>query len=285
MPSRARKALFGAVIGVCLLAVTWYAVFHLGIVKRADRSILDGFAGLKRPRVDRLTRFIAHLCDPQTYVFLAAVPVLVALLRRRPRAAMTIGLVILGANLTTQLLKPLLAAPRSFPGLPGFIAPASWPSGHATAAMALALCAVIAAPPRLRPAVGAAMAAFAVAVCYSFLELGWHYPSDVLGGFLVAATWTLLGAAGLWTLDARRPVRRRESSAAGGPQFSIGEALAPTAVLVLGAVCVAGAIALARPHAVVAYASQHTAFIVGAAAIALLGFTLASAATLALRRG
>ena len=63
--------------------------------------------------------------------------------------------------------------------------------------MSLALCAVLAAPPRLRPAVARAMAAFAVAVCYSFLALGWHYPSDVLGGFLVALDWTLLGAAAL----------------------------------------------------------------------------------------
>ena len=95
--------------------------------------------------------------------------------------------------MTTQLLKPLLAAPRpitllEFP----VVAAASWPSGHATAVMSLALCSVLAAQARLRPFVAALGAAFAVAVCYSFLELGWHYPSDVLGGFLVAAAWTLL---------------------------------------------------------------------------------------------
>jgi membrane-associated phospholipid phosphatase len=285
MPNRARKALFGAAIGVCLLALTWYAAFHIGFVKRADHNILWGFAGLQRQGLDSVTRFTAGLCDPQPYVFLAAVPILVALVRRRPRVAVTVGLIMLAANVTSQLLKPLLALPREFPGPPSFSASGSWPSGHATAALALALCGVIAASPRWRPAVGAVMAAFVVAVCYSFLELGWHYPSDVLGGFLVATIWTLLGAATLWWIDARRPVRRRELSPSGGAQISIGEALAPMAALLLGALFLAGVVALARPHAVIAYASAHKTFIAGAAMIGALVMTLATAATLALRRG
>jgi membrane-associated phospholipid phosphatase len=245
--------------------------------------------GLHRPTLNRVTKFVAELCNPHPYVFLAAIPVLMAILRRRPRVAVTVGLIMLSASMTTQLLKPLLAAPRwSLGGQ--FMTKlhwltASWPSGHATAAMSLALCAVIAAPPRLRPAVGAAMAAFAVAVCYSFLELAWHFPSDVLGGFLVATIWTLLGVAGLWWLDARRPVARRELSPTGPVQVTVAEALAPMGVLVLCALFLAVVVALARPHAVVAYADTHTAFVVGAGLIAVVGLMLATAATLALRRG
>ena len=165
-------------------------------------SILRGFVLLGRPRLDVLTNIVAGTCDPHVYVLLAALPILVALLRGRRRAAATILLILLGANETTELIKPLLAAQRPIHAGLG-VAAASWPSGHATAAMSLALCAVIAAPPRRRPAVAAAMAAFAIAVSYSFLELDWHYPSDVLGGFLVAMTWTLLAVAGLWTWEAR----------------------------------------------------------------------------------
>jgi membrane-associated phospholipid phosphatase len=284
MPSRARKALIGAAAGASLLVVTWLVTFHVSIAQRADRSILRGFAGLRGGRLDVLTRYVASLCNPKPYIFLAAIPVAIALLRRRPRVAVTVGLIMLGANWSTQILKPLLAAPRQ----PGFgvitVGAGTWPSGHATAVMSLALCVVIAVPPRLRPYAGAAMAGFAIAVCYSFLELGWHFPSDVLGGFFMAATWTLLGAAALWTLEARRPVRKRELNPAGRPQFSVGEALAPTAVLVAAGVVLAGVIALARPHAVVTYTRAHGVFIVGAAVIALLVLTLATAATLALRR-
>ena len=150
MPNRARMALRGAAAGVILLVITWYLTFHLALAGRADRAILNGFGGLQRARVNQVTSFIASLCDPQPYVYLAAIPVLVALIRRRPRVAVAAGMIMLGANLTSQLLKPLLAAPRTVP-VPGFtINAASWPSGHATAAMALALCCVLVAPARWR---------------------------------------------------------------------------------------------------------------------------------------
>jgi membrane-associated phospholipid phosphatase len=284
MPNRARMALRGAAAGVILLVITWYLTFHLALAGRADRAILNGFGGLHRVRVDQVTNFIASLCDPQPYVYLAAIPVLVALIRRRPRVAVAAGMIMLGANLTSQLLKPLLAAPRTVP-VPGFtINAASWPSGHATAAMALALCCVLVAPARWRPAVGALMAGFAVAVCYSFLELGWHYPSDVLGGFLVSSTWTLLGVGAIYWLEERRPVRRTLTDASPGERVSLAGALAPVGILILAALVLAGIVALARPHEVLTYASAHAAFILGAAAIAACGLTIATAATLALRR-
>jgi membrane-associated phospholipid phosphatase len=271
-------ALIGAAAGIVLLAVTWYASRFIGVVERADVSILRGFAELHRPRLDRLTRFIADLCDPQPYVYLAAIPFLVALLRGRPRVAATIAVIILGANETTQLLKPLLAEPRmvSF----GYLSAGTWPSGHATAAMSLALCSVIAAPARRRPVVAAVLAAFAIAVCYSFLELEWHYPSDVLGGFLVAATWTLLGAAALWVYEARSAVPSVERTA----PVPIREALAPAALVLAGAALCAGLILLARPHEVIDYARTHAAFMVGAAAIGAFGLALASGLMLVLRR-
>jgi membrane-associated phospholipid phosphatase len=283
MPRRARIALTGAAAGVVLLALTWFVSHYVGIGRQADASILRGFADLTRPRLDRVTNFIAHLCNPDEYVFLAAVPVGVALVRRRPRVAVMIALVLLCANETTQLLKPLLAGPRDpVHWVP--IDPASWPSGHATAAMALALCAVIAAPARRRPAVAAAMAAFAIAVCYSFLELGWHYPSDVLGGFLVAGTWTLLGIAGLSILEARRVGGLADTARARRPSFSVGEALAPMALVIGVAVALVGLIVLARPHEVLAYVRDHQTFVVGASFIGALGMTLASGLSLMLRR-
>lgn len=271
-------------MGVVLLIVTWLLGFHVAAFRNADQSIFVGFYQLHwRGGVYSLANFIANLCDPKPFVVMAAAIVVVALLRRRMRAAVAISGILLGANLTTQLLKPLLAEPRATSLLGGVSPPlpASWPSGHATAAMSLALCAVIAAPARLRPTVAALGALFAVAVSYSFLTLGWHYPSDVFGGYLVAASWTLIGVAGVFALEARRP--RRVPRQPGG-RVSLGEALAPSAVAVLGAGVVAGLVALARPHQVLSYARAHEAFMVGAAAIGLLGLALATGLVLALRR-
>jgi membrane-associated phospholipid phosphatase len=282
MPRRARIALTGAAAGVVLLALTWYAAHYVGLGKQVDASVLRGFADLTRPRLDRVTNFIAGLCNPGHYVFLAAVPVTVALARRRPRVAAMIVLVLLCANETTQLLKPLLAGPRDvIPSVP--IDAASWPSGHATAAMSLALCCVVAAPARRRPVVAAAMAVFAIAVSYSFLELGWHYPSDVLGGFLVAGTWTLLGIAGLSVVEARRAGAQLETRPP-RPSFSVGEALAPVVVVMAVALVLLGLILLARPHEVLAYVRDHETFVVGACSIGALGMMLASGLSLMLRR-
>jgi len=280
-------ALIGAGIGVVLLAITWYAAHYIGFIKREDVKILAGFAMLHRPGLDRLTTFFANLCDPHRYIVLAAIPVIVALIRRRARVAVMIALVLLAANETTQLLKPLLIAPRD-PVYWQPISAGSWPSGHATAAMSLALCSVIAAPPRWRPAVGAVMSAFAIVVAYSFLELGWHYPSDVFGGFLVAATWTLLGIAGLSVYDARRVGGRPDDgrlrrSAGGG--VSVLETLKPVALILSVAAFLAFLLVLAHPHGVVSYVRAHEAFVIGASSIGVLGLMLGWGLNLVLRRG
>ena len=271
----------GAALALALLFVTWFLAFHVAPFERADQRILGGFTDLNRPRIDSLAHFIAGLCNPNPFVYFAGALVLLAFARKRPGLAIVIAAILLGANVTTQLLKPLLAAPRAVPAGVEEIAPGAWPSGHATAAMSLALCSVLAAPVRLRPAVAALGVAFAVAVSYSFLALNWHYPSDVFGGFLVASVWTLLGIAVLYALRSRFA---KETTADPAYRPSVGQALRPSAAALLGAIALAGPVALARPHAVVTYTEAHTAFVLGACAIAGLGLVLATGVMLALRR-
>ena len=110
-------------------------------------------------------------------------------------------------------------------------------------------------------------AAFAVAVSYSFLTLGWHYPSDVLGGFLVAAIWTLLGSprCSVFALTRRG---RAPWRAAGEDPDSAGAGVRRRPRCIGCGVALAALVAVARPHEVVSYARLHTAFVIGAAAIA-----------------
>lgn len=279
-----RRALLGAACGAALLILIWFLAFHVGLFEHADQSIFIGFAGLRRGRAGSLASFIANLCDPQPYVYLVAIPLLLALLRGPPRVAVAVGALLLGANGTTHVLKPLLAEPRaaSLFGGNAPVGPVSWPSGHATAAMALSLSLVLAAPARWRPAVAALGAAFAVAVSYSFLTLGWHYPSDVLGGFLVAGIWSLLVVAAISAADRRWPRTRMDSQRT--ERVPIRDALRPPALVLLGGLALAGAVAIARPHAVLTYAQQHEAFVLGAAGIAALGLLVATAVMLAARR-
>ena len=271
----------GAVSGVVMLVLTWFLAFHVGVFERADTNVLRGFADLRRPIIDRVAGLIAHLCDPKPFVCLGAVVVLAGLIRRRGRVAGAAAGIMLAANATTQILKPLLGQAHPVvlrvAGLPS-PGSGSWPSGHATAAMSLALCAVLVVSARWRPFVAAAGAAFAVAVSFSFLTLLWHYPSDVLGGFLVAGTWTLIGVAAVWTADVYVPRAVRGTSPV---RLTVRQALGPPAAAVLGAAALVGLVALARPHSVVAYARLHTAFIVGAASIGALSLALATGLVLA----
>ena len=271
-------------LAVLLLVATWYAAFHVGFFKHADQSVFRGFFDLRhRGQLAAITSFIAGLCDPQPYVYFAAIPVFSALVRRRPRLALSIGAMLLGANATSQVLKPLLAEPRSASLLGGGypVQAASWPSGHATAAMALTLACILVAPSRLRPWVAVLGALFAVAVSYSFLTLGWHYPSDVVGGFLVALTWTLLVLAARFTAEARRqPV----GSADAAQKDSLSEAFAPALGAMFGALLIAGLVVLVRPHAVSSYARAHGAFIIGASAIGACAIAIATGIMLVVRR-
>jgi membrane-associated phospholipid phosphatase len=282
MPSRAKTALLGAGTGTALLVLVWLLAFHTGIGAHADRSIFAGFTDLQRPRVNGLAGWIRDLCNTEQFVVLGAALIAVALLRRRRRVAVAIGALLLGSTATTELLKPLLASPRALSGHPWLLPPASWPSGHATAAMSLALALVLAVPSRRRALAAVLGAGFAVAVSCSFLTLGSHYPSDVLGGFLVAVIWAQLTVAGLLISDARwQPAPARERRQVPVP---VRHALRPAAWAVACASAVALAAVLARPHAVLSYVTGHAAFAAGASAIGALALALATALMLTVRR-
>ena len=146
--------------------------------------------------MDVLANALLHLLDPRCSSLWGLALVAVALARGRPRVALAVALVMALAPLTAETAEAA-ARPPHVPVAGRLIAAASWPSGHSTAALALVLCAVLVAPRRLRPLVAVLGAAFAAAVGCSLLILAWHMPSDVLGGYLVAALWTALAVAGL----------------------------------------------------------------------------------------
>lgn len=147
---------------------------------------------------------VANLGDPLPIVAMLAVACGIALLRGRSTDAFAAVLVVAGANVTTQLLKVLLAHPRVKAAIGGNpFEPNTFPSGHTTAAVSIAIAYAFVVPATLRSLMLAVGAAFALAVGCSVVVIGWHYPSDVLGGFLIAAGW------GFAILAAKRAVAPR----------------------------------------------------------------------------
>ena len=269
-PGPALRAALACAVGVLITGVVALLV---PVARRGDAGTLQGFVALNRPRLTPFADLLAHSVDPVPYAVAGLALIGVALVRRRPWMAVVVAGVLVATVVTCEVLKPLLGDVRQAQWFGGSsVGAASWPSGHAAGAMAVALSAVLVCPGRWRALAAAAGSALAVGVSFSILVLAWHFPSDVLGGFLVAAFWMALGIAYL---------RTREVS--GRPATHAVSLAAPVTLAALAAGGVALALVL-RPDAVVDFAAAHKPFLVGASAIAALAWSLASGLALALRR-
>jgi membrane-associated phospholipid phosphatase len=270
-----------ASMSACAAAAVWLVAIFVPRGRAIDAGALQAFSGVARPRLRPSIQGVAHLADPTPFVIAGVLILAIALLRRRPAMAVVVAAILAAANLMTQFLKPALADPRII-DLHGTDSKylGSWPSGHSTAAMSLALCCVLVVGPRLRPLAAVLGAGVAIAIGYALVVLGWHLPSDVLGGYLVAATFALLGAAALAALEARRP----QLAPSRGRTASLPVSL-PALILGVGAlVALLGVGALMRAPDVTLSALQHPTAIAAGAGIAALGLSLTAGFAIVLRR-
>jgi membrane-associated phospholipid phosphatase len=279
-PSHALLTALGCATG---LLVTGLVAFHWPLVRAHDAASLVGFIALSaHPKLQGLANFIANSVDPVPYAAAGVVLVGIALYRRRWLLAGVVPVTMFAASATTELLKPIVADDRysDWFGPGSSIAAAGWPSGHATAAMTLGLCAVLVAPAVARPVVALLGCALAIGVSYSVLVLGWHFPSDVLGGYLVAGVWVSLALAVLWWGQERWPVRSEERV----DPLGVRALFLPLAGL--GVVFGAGfGLLLVRTRLAATYALVHASLLVGASLIALLAALLFAALAVAMRPG
>ena len=192
------------VAALCTLALTlvWVAAELIPAAQVRDAILLRHFTLLSGPRVNTAANALLDVLSPLPLALCGLALVLFALSRGRRREAVAVALVVALAPLSADALKPLLAHAHARAGTV-HIGPASWPSGHSTAALALALCATLLAPPRARKLVAVAGGAFALAVGGALLIRAWHMPSDVLGGYLMAVLWMALAVAALRVLERR----------------------------------------------------------------------------------
>lgn len=192
--------------GVALLAMLvsfsgWVSAFDgaLGAIARTDRL---GAVALD----------VSAMASTDLILPLTGVAVLVLALLRHWHGALTLALSVLGTQAVVQLVKLTVDRPR--PSANDAITAAhgpSFPSAHSATAVALyaTLALLLAHHCRgwARAAVLAAGGVLIVAVGLSRIELGAHYPLDVLAGWLTGTALVLAA----WTLGARfaaRPLPR-----------------------------------------------------------------------------
>jgi membrane-associated phospholipid phosphatase len=185
------KRPFAAALGCALvLALLASLAYGGGAPGRLDARALHHLAGQREAASGDLARLVVHLGDPLVQLLLLAGASLLALRLRRPDRALAAVVLVAGANLTTQVLKAALAHPRTQPILGYYqVGEAAFPSGHTTAMAAMAYAYVLVVPRSWRALVATVGVAATTAVGLAVVVLNKHYPSDVLGGLLVASAW------------------------------------------------------------------------------------------------
>ena len=162
-----------------------------------DRQILLFMAAHRSDGLDYGFRAVTWLGSLYVLAPLAALLVAVLLYFQKRWEALMLGVSLGGAVLWVHLAKALVARPRPALVEPVIALPAdgSFPSAHTAQIVAFALGVVLIVR-RLWPEWQFAALAVAVLliilVAASRIYLQVHYPSDVLGGFLLGIVWIAL---------------------------------------------------------------------------------------------
>jgi membrane-associated phospholipid phosphatase len=241
-----RRPLLIGLAGLVVYLLTTY----VGVFRTADVHTLQGFMGLgPLPLAEHAHRLVA-LFNPAPYAALVLFVIAAASLMGRLRIGLLAAAAMVCASAGAQVLKVLLAVQRDAP----WLGPETWPSGHSTGVMSFALALVLIAPPARRWLAAAGGGVLTVATVYGILINGWHYPSDVIGGLLMATFWMSLAVIPLRSAE---PISWR-APVAGGAVLAFGGLLA----------------VLSRPGAAATYVVEHTTFVLGALTIACAALVL-----------
>lgn len=190
---------------------------------RFDASaVQDGLSQLAAPRAEHATTLVLGTISVSSLVFIGAGLIGFALLQGRVDLAAACAVLLAGAPVTTELLKQRLHPLGSQTGLAG-----SFPSGHATVALAVGLSLTMVAPRNVRVVAAAGAGLYAFTIGSALVVAGAHLPSEVAAGYCVATAWA--AAAALLVrhpADTHLPIRLLSG-------LAILVAVASTAVLLL----------------------------------------------------
>lgn len=238
----------------------------------------------------QLWRVAERVLDVVSVSAIAAVllgAMLIAALRRRWSLAVQVAVLMIGANLTTRVLKnavlyrPDLGVEASYGN--------TLPSGHTTAAASISAALLLVVPPRMRPWAAVLGAGYTTATGVSTLIGQWHRPSDVVAAVLVVLAWTAIACALVALTPARPSTATGALRLASDPPPAPATMRAVLAGLVIVGVGAGASAAVALSHTwnnrddLEARAEQVTAYLGGAAG-ALMASCLAFAVMLVLRQ-
>lgn len=214
MGQRYRRAIVFAIVGIVQIAalVVVYEEFvttSLGqLVDSA--SVTGGRIGFSR--IEPVVSALLDIVSVASLLVAVAAVGVVGLLRRRYVLAAATSALVLGANITTQVLKhAILHRPDLGISLTGGVVGAptnTLPSGHTTVAASLAVALTLIVPPRLRAPVGVLGGTYAALTGIATLSAGWHRPSDAIAAYLVVGIWVAVVGVVMLLVDHRHHASR-----------------------------------------------------------------------------
>lgn len=149
---------------------------------------------LRSPAATSFWKFITLFGDAGIFWIILTLILLIRKRTRRTGLACTISLV-LDFVVVNVLIKNLVARPRPYDLFPhieslaGRMSDYSYPSGHTAAAFACSLVLVRMLPKKY----GIPLVVLSALIAFSRLYLGVHYPTDVIGGFLIGCLTSWIG--------------------------------------------------------------------------------------------
>lgn len=195
-PGPTRTRVLAVVLLAAAALLTALVVLRFSPLVHLDSTVVDAVnrgVAAHRGQVGAW-QAVSAVLGPTVLRVLALLAVVVLALRRdRPAAALVAVVAVGGASLSAGL-KVAVDRPRPTPAVvvDGAVS-ASYPSGHAMTSLLAAGVVVVLLAPRLRGLRRALLVGLVVlgvlAVAASRVALADHFPSDVLGGWLVGGAW------------------------------------------------------------------------------------------------
>jgi undecaprenyl-diphosphatase len=218
-PPASRLALIGAGFAALLGCLLVFGAIAEDVHEQ-EANALDALAtpflhGLSNPTLDAVMGGITQLGSP-----VVVVPILVAALvllvwRGRRREALFLTILLAGSLILNQSMKLIFERPRPQLSWAKVIPEYSFPSGHAMNSLVfyvgLALIVWVVWGRRAGSIALVAAIGLALLIGVSRIYLGYHYFTDVVGGFLAGAAWLLIVVAA-FDGGVLKPRQRREEA-------------------------------------------------------------------------
>ena len=182
------RRIAGVTACLSLTAFISYGVLSTSYGQVIDTILMEGMMRSARQYAGFSTLITGLVSVPVLGGIGVLVAIVAAARRRATLAGRALGAVV-GANVTTQILKDYVLTRPSLGVTTGVVN--SLPSGHATVAVTLSLALIVVAPQWFRGPSAWIGWAWTSLMSVSVMMEGWHRPSDAITAALIAGAWAL----------------------------------------------------------------------------------------------